>query len=50
MPDIDITVRGAHTQFAPPERATVELAVGVDGSDASAVYRDVATTADAVRR
>lgn len=50
MSEIDITVRGTHTFFAPPERATVTLVVAIDGADAGAVHRDVATTADAVRR
>jgi uncharacterized protein YggE len=49
MSDIEITVRGAYTAYAPPERATIKLRVGLEGSDATRVFSAVTETAAAIR-
>ena len=38
MERVEITVRGEHTAFLPPERATVHAEVGLEGGTAAAVY------------
>lgn len=50
MSSIDITVRGAHTAYTPPERATVMLTIGIDAPEAAIASRNVASSADIVRR
>ena len=49
MSDIEITVRGSYTAYAPPERATVKLRVGLEGPDATRAFSAVTDTAAAVR-
>lgn len=50
MSQVEITVRGSHTMYVPPERATVRLLVGLEGADAEQVYAAVAQVAGDVRR
>lgn len=50
MSQVEITVRGTHTTYVPPERATVRLQVGLEGDDAGAVYAGVASVAGDLRR
>ena len=49
MSDIEITVRGSYTAYAPPERATVKLRVGLEGPDGTRVFSAVADTAASIR-
>ena len=49
MSDIEVTVRGTFTAFAPAERATVSLIVGLQGPEAAAVISETTRAADAVR-
>lgn len=49
MSEIEITVRGTHTWFAPPERATVRLVVALEAAEASTVHEAVAQVAINVR-
>lgn len=50
MSQVEITVRGSHTVYVPPERATVRLQVGLEGAEAAAVYAEVSSIAGDVRR
>lgn len=49
MSDIEITVQGNFTAYAPPERATVRLRVAHEGPEPSAVLAATTRAADAVR-
>lgn len=49
MSEVEITVRGAHTAFAPPERATVKLVVALEAGDANSVYSSTAGVANQLR-
>jgi uncharacterized protein YggE len=50
MSEVEITVRGAHTAFAPPERATVKLVVTHEAGDANSVYSSTVEVANGVRQ
>ncbi|HUF99983.1 MAG TPA: SIMPL domain-containing protein, partial [Ilumatobacter sp.] len=43
-------VRGAHTAFAPPERATVKLVVALEAGDSNSVYSSTVEVANGLRR
>ena len=45
MERVEITVRGEHTAFLRPERATVHAEVGLEGSTATGVYDGAVTSA-----
>ena len=45
MERVEITVRGEHTSYLPPERATVHAAIGLEGPSAPAVYDGVVDSA-----
>jgi uncharacterized protein YggE len=47
--DIEITVQGTFTAYAPPERATVRLRVAHEGPEPSLVLQTTRTSAEAVR-
>lgn len=47
-PGLQITVRGAHTAYQRPERATVHLRVGIEGPAADAVHAATARSASAL--
>jgi uncharacterized protein YggE len=49
MSEVQITVRGSHTAYAAPERATVHLRVDADGPDGERVVHEVADVTTAVR-
>jgi uncharacterized protein YggE len=49
MSDIEITVQGTFTAYAPPERATVRLRVGHEGPEPSAVLETTTRSAERVR-
>ena len=49
MSDIEITVQGTFTAYAPPERATVRLRVAHEGPEPSAVLDSATRTAGRVR-
>ncbi|MVA74429.1 DUF541 domain-containing protein [Auraticoccus sp. F435] len=42
MSQVEITVRGEHVAFHPPERGTVHLTVALEGPQEAAVHRGVA--------
>lgn len=50
MSEVEITVRGSHTAFAPPERATVKLMVALEAGDANSVYSSTVEVANGLRR
>jgi len=45
MADVQITVRGSYTAYAPPERGTVHARVGIEGPAAENVYAHAARAA-----
>jgi uncharacterized protein len=50
MSEVEITVRGSHTAFAQPERATVRLVVALETGDANSVYSSTVEVANGLRR
>lgn len=50
MSEVEITVRGAHTAFAPPERATAPLVAALEAGDANSVYSSTVEVANVLRR
>lgn len=50
MSEVEITVRGSHTAFAPPERATVRLTVALEAGDPNSVYSSTVEVANGLRR
>ncbi|MEP1126529.1 MAG: SIMPL domain-containing protein [Ilumatobacter sp.] len=49
MTQMEITVRGSHSVYAPPQRATASLQVAIDGPTSDEVFAGVNRTAAAVR-
>ncbi len=50
MSEVEITVRGAHTAFAPPERATVSVNVALEAADPKTVHAAVVDVAAQLQR
>lgn len=48
MSDVEITVRGSYTAYAPPQRATLRVTVGIEGPSSEPVYRQAAKSAQAL--
>ena len=49
MSDVEITVRGSHTQEVPPERAVVRVQIGFDGPEPDDVVTRTAVSSSAFR-